>query len=67
MGANEKEQLMAGTIHIGSTTTKYRSGKWTNVHIPNIHLSKMSYYYLNIYSYKVSKYLFGIRTSMDGG
>ena len=57
MGANEKEQLMAGTIHIGSTTTKYRSGKWSKVHIPNQFVQNVELLFK--YFYKVSTYLFG--------
>ena len=65
MGANEKEQLMVGTIHIGSNTRKYRSGKWSNVHIPNISLSRMSRYYLNV-SIRFLRICL-VRTPMDEG
>ena len=45
MGANEKEQLVAGTIHIGSNT-KYRSMKWYISQVwkrPQKHLSRHKY------------------------
>ena len=52
MGANEKEQLMAGTIHSILEVLQQSTDQGNGIHhIPNISLSRMSNYYLNLLTY----------------